>query len=146
MLSACLGIAITMPRGYYSMARDGVFFPSFAKVHPGFGTPAAAITGLCIWSALLALSGTFEQLLAYVVFVGWIFYALAAAAVIVLRRKRPDAVRPYRVPGYPVTPILFVLAAAVLVGNTIMAQPRVAAIGLAMVFAGAPAYWYWKRN
>lgn len=146
MLSASLGIAITMPRGYFSMARDGVFFPSFAKVHPKYGTPAAAIAGLCIWAALLALSGTFEELLAYEVFVGWIFYALAAAAVIVLRRKRPGAQRPFRVPGYPVTPILFVFAAAALVVNTIAAQPRVAAIGLAMVFAGAPAYWYWRRK
>jgi APA family basic amino acid/polyamine antiporter len=75
-----------------------------------------------------------------VIFVGWIFYALGAAAVIVLRRKRPGAPRPYRVPGYPWTPLLFVAAAVALVLNTIVAQPRVAAIGLAMVFAGAPAY------
>ncbi|HEX6315550.1 MAG TPA: amino acid permease [Gemmatimonadaceae bacterium] len=146
MVSAALSVAITMPRGYFSMARDGVFFPSFARVHPKFGTPAAAIAGLCAWAAVLTLSGTFEELLAYVIFVGWIFYALAAAAVIVLRKKRPHAERPYRVPGYPMTPILFVLAAALLVINTIAAQPRVAGIGLLMVFAGAPAYWYWRRK
>jgi APA family basic amino acid/polyamine antiporter len=146
MVSASLSVAITMPRGYFSMARDGVFFPSFARVHPTYGTPAAAIAGLCGWAAVLALSGTFEELLAYVIFVGWIFYALAAAAVIVLRKKRPHAERPYRVPGYPMTPLLFVLAAALLVANTIVAQPRVATIGLLMVFAGAPAYWYWRRR
>ena len=146
MCSASLGIAITMPRGYYSMARDGLFFKSFARVHPRFGTPSVAIWGLCAWSALLAMSGTFETLLAYEVFVGWIFYALGAAAVIVLRRKRPNATRPYRVPGYPVTPVLFVLAAIALVVNTIIAQPKVAGIGLAMVFLGAPAYWYWSRS
>ncbi len=146
MCSASLGIAITMPRGYYSMAVDGLFFRSFARVHPKYGTPATAIWGLCAWSALLAASGTFETLLAYEVFVGWIFYALGAAAVILLRRKRPDADRPYRVPGYPVTPVLFILAAAALVVNTIVAQPRVASIGLAMVFAGAPAYWFWRRK
>jgi APA family basic amino acid/polyamine antiporter len=146
MVSAALSVAITMPRGYFSMARDGVFFPSFARVDPKYGTPAAAIAGLCAWAAALALSGTFEELLAYVIFVGWIFYALAAAAVIVLRKKRPHAERPYRVPGYPLTPMLFVLAAALLVINTIVAQPRVATIGLLMVFAGAPAYRYWRRR
>jgi APA family basic amino acid/polyamine antiporter len=144
MCSASLGIAITMPRAYYSMARDGLFFRSFAGVHPRYGTPAAAIVGLCTWSALLAVSGTFETLLAYVVFVGWIFYALGAAAVIVLRQRRPHVTRPYRVPGYPLTPVLFILAAIALVVNTIIAQPRVAAIGLAMVFLGAPAYYYWR--
>jgi APA family basic amino acid/polyamine antiporter len=144
MCSASLGIAITMPRGYYSMARDGLFFRSFAFVHPRHGTPAVAIWGLCAWAAALALSGTFEQLLTYVVFVGWIFYALGAAAVIVLRRKRAYVTRPYRVPGYPVTPVLFILAAIALVVNTIVAQPKVAGIGLAMVFLGAPAYWFWS--
>jgi APA family basic amino acid/polyamine antiporter len=146
MCSAALAVTITLPRGYYSMARDGVFFGAFARVHPTFGTPAVAIVALCIWAAILALSGTFEQLLAYVIFVGWIFYALGAAAVIVLRRKRPDAPRPYRVPGYPWTPLLFVAAAVALVINTIVAQPRVAAIGLLVVFSGAPAYLFWRRQ
>lgn len=146
MTSAALAVAITLPRGYFAMARDGVFFARFARVHPRFGTPAVSIVALCAWASVLALSGTFEQLLAYVIFVGWIFYALGAAAVIVLRKKRPLADRPYRVPGYPVTPLLFVAAAVALVINTIAAQPRVAAIGLLVVFAGAPAYAYWRRR
>lgn len=146
MCSAALAVTITLPRGYYSMARDGVFFAAFARVHPSFGTPAVAIVALCAWAAVLALSGTFEQLLAYVIFVGWIFYALGAAAVIVLRRKRPEVPRPYRVPGYPWTPLLFVVAAVALVINTIVAQPRLAAIGLLVVFSGAPAYVFWKRR
>lgn len=146
MCSAALAVAITLPRAYFTMARDGVFFARFASIHPGYGTPAVAIVALCLWAGVLALSGTFDQLLAYVIFVGWIFYALGAAAVIVLRRKRPDAPRPYRVPGYPWTPLLFVAAAVALVINTIVAQPRVAGIGLAMVFVGAPAYWYWRRG
>jgi APA family basic amino acid/polyamine antiporter len=146
MSSAALSVAITLPRAYFTMARDGIFFAWFARIHPAYGTPAVSIVALCGWAAVLALSGTFEQLLAYVIFVGWIFYALGAAAVIVLRRKRPAVDRPYRVPGYPVTPILFVLAAAALAVNTVAAQPRVAAIGLAVVFAGAPAFLFWRRR
>lgn len=146
MSSAALGIVITMPRGYYTMAREGVFFSKLAEVHPRFGTPALSIIWSCAWSAILVLSGTFDQLLAYVVFVGWIFYALGGAAVIVLRRTRPDAERPFRVPGYPLTPALFVLAAVALVLNTVFAQPKLAAVGLGMVFLGAPAYWIWRKQ
>jgi len=82
----------------------------------------------------------------YVVLIGWIFYALGAAAVIVLRIKRPNAARPLRVPGYPVTPALFVLAAAAIVGNTIWAQPLQSAIGIGVVMLGAPVYWLWTRR
>lgn len=144
MYSAAHATVITAPRVYYSMARDGVFFARLADVHKRFGTPAIAIVASCIWSMVLAATGTFEQLLTYVVFVGWIFYALGAASVIVLRYKRPDVPRPFRVPGYPVTPILFVLAAIAIVGNTIVTNPLQAAIGLGVVFLGAPAYLIWR--
>ena len=99
-----------------------------------------------VWAIVLALTGTFEQLLTYVVFIGWIFYALGAAAVIALRIKRPDAARPFKVPFYPLTPILFVMAAAVIVINTIVSQPAQAAIGITAVLAGAPAYMIWRRR
>lgn len=145
MYSAAHATVITAPRVYYSMAQDGLFFPRLAEVHPRYGTPALAIVTSCLWAILLALTGTFEQLLTYVVFVGWIFYALGAAAVIALRIKRPNAERPFRVPGYPVTPLLFVLAAAAIVINTIIEQPRQSAVGLGMVFLGLPAYWWWRR-
>ncbi len=146
MYSAAHAIVITTPRVYYSMAQDGIFFKKLAEVHPKFGTPAFAIIASCAWAAVLAWSGTFEQLLTYVVFVGWIFYALGAAALIVLRRTRPDAERPFRVPGYPWTPILFVLSAIAIVGNAIYAQPKEALIGLGVVFAGVPAYWFYNRK
>jgi APA family basic amino acid/polyamine antiporter len=146
MYSAAHATVITAPRVYYTMARDRMFFAKLAEVHPSFGTPAFAIATSCLWAAVLAWSGTFEQLLTYVVFVGWIFYALGAAAVIVLRRTRPDVERPFRVPGYPLTPILFVLAAIAIVGNTIVTQPKQAAIGLGVVFLGAPAFWFWNRR
>ena len=146
MYSAAHSTVITVPRVYYAMARDGLFFSRLTEVHPRYGTPSLAILTSCAWAIVLALSGTFEQLLTYVVFIGWMFYALGAAAVIALRIKRPDAVRPFRVPFYPLTPVLFILAGAVIVINTVVTQPRDSAIGIAVVLAGAPAYVIWKRR
>ena len=146
MYSAAHATVITAPRVYFSMARDGLFFQKLAEIHPRYGTPAIAVLASCAWAAVLAMTGTFQQLLTYVVFIGWIFYALGAAAVIALRIKRPDAVRPFRVPGYPVTPALFVVAAAVIVGNTVISQPRQAAIGIGVVLLGAPAYMMWRKR
>lgn len=146
MYSAAHATVITVPRVYYAMARDGVFFQKLGEIHPKYGTPAVAIVSSCVVSALLALTGTFEQLLTYVVFIGWIFYALGAAAVIALRIKRPNAERPFRVPGYPLTPALFVLAAAAIVGNTLWSQPGQSAIGIGVVLLGAPVYLWWKRQ
>jgi APA family basic amino acid/polyamine antiporter len=146
MYGAAHSVVITAPRVFYSMARDGLFFRRLAEVHPRFGTPALAIGASCAWAAVLAATGTFEQLLTYVIFVGWIFYALGAAALIVFRRTRPGAERPFRVPGYPLTPALFVVAAAVIVGNTILTQPARAGIGLAVSLAGAPAYLIWRTR
>ena len=95
---------------------------------------------------LLAYTGTFQQLLTYVIFVGWMFYGVGALAVIALRRKRPDALRPFRVPGYPWTPIVFALSAAVIVLNTVITRPRDVALGLLIVALGAPAYLVWRRR
>jgi APA family basic amino acid/polyamine antiporter len=145
IFSATNGLTITAPRVYYAMARDGLFFRKLAEVHPRFGTPALSIIAGTLWAMVLAASGTFEQLLTYVVFVGWIFYALGAACVFVLRRTRPGAARPFRVPGYPWTPLLFILAAAALVANTIATQPGRAAVGIAVVLLGLPVYFIWRR-
>src|SRR5436190_11524484 len=146
IFSASNGIMLTSPRVYYAMARDGLFFKKLAEVHPRFKTPAFAVIAGALWSIVLAISGTFDQLLTYVVFVGWILYALAAASIFVYRRRAPDAVRPYRVPGYPITPILFVLAAAALALNTIVTQPLRAGVGLGIVLAGSPAYLIWRAR
>ncbi len=146
MYSAAHATVITAPRVYFAMANEGLFFRKLAEVHPRYGTPAVAIIASCTLAALLAVTGTFEQLLTYVVFVGWIFYALGAAAVIALRKRRPEAARPFRVPGYPLTPVLFILAAAALVGHTIVSQPGRAAVGIGMVLLGAPAYLLWRRG
>ena len=123
-----------------------LFFQKLASVHPRFGTPAFSIVALTAWGALLAASGTFNQLLTYAVFTGWIFYALGALAVMMLRRSEPNAARPFRVPGYPVTPILFVVAAAALVINTIATQPGISSIGLGFVALGAPAFFIWRSR
>ena len=146
IFSATNGLLLTAPRMYYAMARDRVFFERLAEVDPRFGTPAIAILAISAWAAVLAVSGTFEQLLTYVVFTGWIFYGLGGLAVVVLRRKEPNTARPFRVPGYPVTPLLFVAAAALLVGNTVVVQPARAAAGIAVMLLGTPAFFLWRAR
>ncbi len=146
MFSAANGLTLTATRVYFAMARDGVFFRRLADVHPGFGTPAVAIGASSAWAIVLAVSGTFEQLLTYVVFVGWVFYGLGAASVFWYRRHRPDRPRPFRVPGYPVTPALFVAAAVSIVLNTALTLPLQAALGVGVVLTGAPAFWMWRRR
>jgi APA family basic amino acid/polyamine antiporter len=95
---------------------------------------------------LLAVTGTFEQLLTYVVFAGWIFYGLGAMSIFASRKKFPNAVRPFRTPGYPLTPILFSVAAALLVLNTLRVQPKQAIIGLVVVLLGTPAFFIWRAR
>lgn len=146
MFSAANGLTLTAPRVYYAMARDGVFFHRLAAVHPRFGTPAFAIIASSAWAMLLTVTGTFTKLLTYVVFTGWIFYALGALSIFSYRRRLPDATRPFRVPGYPVTPILFVLASAAIVINTLVTQPGIALRGLVVVAIGVPAFYLWQAQ
>ena len=146
MFSAANGLTLTTPRLYFSMARDRVFFAKFAEVHPRFGTPALAIVVSSVWAMLLAITGTFEQLLTYVVFAGWVFYALGGLAIFVYRRKQPDMPRPFRTPGYPVTPILFVASAVAIVLNTIVSQPGRAAVGIGLMLLGVPAFYLWRAR
>ena len=146
IFGAANGIALTEPRVFYAMAKDGVFFQTLARVHPRFGTPALAIVASAAWSAVLAASGTFEQLLTYVVFAGWAFYALAAASIFVYRRRRPDAPRPFRTPGYPVTPVIFIVVSAAIVVNTLLTQPKQALLGLGIILLGTPAFLWWSKR
>jgi APA family basic amino acid/polyamine antiporter len=145
MFSAANAITLTSPRVFYAMARDRVFFQRLADVHPRFGTPAVAVIAMNAVSIVLAVTGTFEQLLTYVVFTGWIFYALGAASIFVYRRRRPELPRPFKVPLYPLTPFLFVVAAGLIVANTLYAQPARALIGLGIVLIGTPVYFIWRR-
>jgi basic amino acid/polyamine antiporter, APA family len=146
IFSATNGLFLTAPRMYYAMARDRVFFERLAAVHPRFETPAFAIVAIALWSTVLAATGTFEQLLTYVVFTGWVFYALGALSIFVYRRRSPNAARPFRVPGYPVTPLLFVLSAGALVLNTMVTQPVRAGVGIGVVLLGAPAFALWRAR
>jgi APA family basic amino acid/polyamine antiporter len=146
MFSAANGITLTAPRLYYSMSRDGVFFAKLAEVHPRFNTPAIAIVTSSVWAMVLAATGTFQQLLTYVVFVGWIFYAFGALAIFVYRRREPNLARPFMTPGYPLTPILFVLSAAAIVINTIVTQPKNVIFAIALMALGVPAYYMWRRR
>ncbi len=146
IFSAAHSIALTAPRVYYAMAKDGLFFHWLAEVHPRFGTPAFAIAATALWSSVLAATGTFEQLLTYVVFVGWSFYALAAASIFVYRRRENVESAPYRVPGYPWTPLIFIATVAAFVLNTIFAQPARAAIGIGVVLTGLPGYLIWRKK
>lgn len=146
MFSAANAVVLTAPRVYYRMGRDGVFFRGLGEVSPRFRTPVVAIGVSAVWAMILAGTGTFEQLLTYVVFAGWVFYALGAASVFVLRRRAPDAPRPFRVPGYPVTPILFVATSLTIVVNTLFAQPVQALLGLGIVLLGSPVYLIWRKR
>jgi len=146
MFSAANGLTLTAPRLYYSMSRDGVFFKKLAEVHPRFNTPAIAIVASSIWAMVLAATGSFERLLTYVVFVGWIFYALGALAIFAYRRREPNMPRPFLTPGYPITPILFVLSAAAIVINTIWTQPKNVIFALALMLLGVPAYYVWRSR
>jgi APA family basic amino acid/polyamine antiporter len=146
IMGAANGHVLTGPRVYYAMANDGLFFRKMAAVHPKYRTPHVSILVVGGWSILLSLSGTFEQLLRYVVFGHWIFMGLAVAAVFVLRKKRPDMPRPYRTLGYPVTPALFVLAALFVTVTALIGTFWNSFAGLVIIALGAPAYAYWNKK
>jgi APA family basic amino acid/polyamine antiporter len=128
------------------MARDGVFFRSLAAVHPRYHTPGRSLWAQSLLAVVLALSGTYEQLYTYVIFAGLLFHVATAGAVIVLRVKRPDVERPYRVFGYPWVPILFILGSTLLIANTLVEKPVESLIGLALLVVGVPAYAWWRRH
>jgi APA family basic amino acid/polyamine antiporter len=129
----------------YAMARDGVFFQSLARVSKGTRVPVIALLVQAVWAGVLALSGTFDQLTDLAIFAFWLFYGMVAAAVFVFRKREPDAPRPYRTWGYPVVPALFVLVTIFLIIRTIMSTPLQSLIGLAIIAAGLPVYWYFVR-
>jgi APA family basic amino acid/polyamine antiporter len=133
-------------RFYLPMAQDGLFFRSLAKVDPRFHTPAASLWAQGVWSTLLAFSGSYEQLYTYAVFALVLFHVGTAAAVLVLRRRRPELPRPYRTWGYPVVPVLFILGCLLLLGNTLVEKPTESLMGLGLLALGLPAYLFFRRQ
>ena len=146
IFAALNGSILSGSRVPYAMALDGLFFKSVSKVHPDFRTPGISILALSSWSALLVLSGRYDQLFTYVIFASWILYGMTTAAVLVLRRKRPEMPRPYRTFGYPVIPIVFVMSALCLVISTLFNSPRESLLGLSLVLVGLPFYYSWARR
>lgn len=146
IFAALNGSILSGSRVPYALARDGYFFQPYAVVHPKYRTPGISILLLSGWSAVLVLSGRYEDLYTLVIFPSWILYAMATASVIVLRRTRPDLERPYRTLGYPVVPVLFVGVAVVLLGSTIVTSPRESFLGLGIIALGIPFYLHWRRS
>jgi len=130
----------------FAVARDGLFLRSVAVVHPRFRTPHVAIVATSVWSGVLALTGTYEQLFTYVVFGSMLFHVACGLAVFRLRRTHPHTPRPYRAWGYPVVPLLFVVGSLAMVVNTLRERPLESIVGLGFIALGVPAYWYWKAR
>jgi basic amino acid/polyamine antiporter, APA family len=150
--SAANSVLLTAPRVFYAMAHDNLFFKGLAAVHPRFKTPAAAIVALGVWSAVLACAGNFAQLIGGVIFIGWVFYGLGAAAIFPIRRASPGKPIPYHVPGYPWTPVVFVAAAATIVLNAVWSaiqNPggfKNLVVAIVLFGLGVPAYFFWRKS
>jgi APA family basic amino acid/polyamine antiporter len=128
------------------MAEDGVFFKDAAHINPETNTPNNALWIQGIWACILVLSGSFDQLTDMLIFAAFFFYGATALGVFILRKREPNAERPYKVWGYPIVPALFVLFCIGLIINTIYTHPREAGIGLVLMLSGLPFYYYWTRR
>ena len=143
----CTNSTILMPpRMYYAMAKDGVFFKSAKDIDPTYNTPNNALWIQGVWSAVLVLSGSFEELTNMLIFAAFFFYGATTFGVFILRHREPDTPRPYRVWGYPIVPALFVLFCMALVVITCINKPREAMMGIGLMLTGLPFYWYWTKK
>ena len=146
LIGANNGFILTSARINYAMAKNKLFFKQAASIHPKYKSPSNALIIQCVWACILTFTGTFNQLITYIIFASWIFYGMSAGAVIILRFKNPELKRPYKTPLYPWIPIIFILFAIFLTINTIMEAPRDAGIGTLLILAGLPFYYYWNKN
>jgi APA family basic amino acid/polyamine antiporter len=146
ILGALNGAIFVGPRVYYAMARDGLFFKKVGRVHPRFKTPGFSLILQSIWACLLALTGTFEQLFTFAMFAGILFWVLAAAAIFTLRKNRPNLPRPYKAWGYPVVPMVFIIALSGILLNTLIRRPIESLAGVALMVVGIPVYYFWKKK
>jgi len=139
------GAVLTCPRVYFAQAQDGLFFRRFGEVHPRYQTPGFAILAQGIWAGVLIVSGSYETLIDYAMFAIWLSYVFMIAGVLVLRRTQPDLPRPYKMWGYPVTPLLFLGVAIWFLGNMLVTRPMPSLAALGLIAAGVPVYFVWRR-
>jgi APA family basic amino acid/polyamine antiporter len=138
------GSILATARVPYAMARANLFFRGLGKVHPQFGTPYVSLIVQGMWSCVLVMSGSFDTITDYVIFAAWLFYMLGAFGVFVLRKKMPDAERPYKVWGYPYTPAIFVIFSFLFLVNSVISDTSNTMMGLILIAAGLPMYFFWK--
>jgi len=144
-LGCCNATILTSCRTYFAMANQGLFFPNAAKLNDK-QAPVNSLLSQGIWACVLVLSGTFDQLTDMIIFAVFIYYGATTLGVFILRKKMPDAPRPYKVWGYPVVPAIMVLFCVGLLFNTVFSKPREAAIGAALMLTGVPMYWWFTRK
>jgi basic amino acid/polyamine antiporter, APA family len=142
-ISGLNGSMMTGPRIFFAMAERGLFFRGIARMSPRFQTPSAAIWLATALGVVYVLQNDFAQLADRFILGIWPFYVLSVVGVFVLRRRRPDLPRPYRVPGYPLVPGLFLLASLAMIGNALLTDARNTGVTLAIILAGIPVYYLW---
>ncbi|MEX0602178.1 MAG: APC family permease, partial [Bacteroidota bacterium] len=143
---AANGILLSGARVYYAMARDGLFFKTVGHLHPKYNTPSTSLIVQGVWTCLLCISGSYGQLLDYIIFSVLMFYILTMASIFILRKKRPDAPRPYRAFGYPVLPALYIVMALYIDYVLLLYKPQYTWPGLILVLVGIPVYWFWTKR
>ena len=146
MFGSLNGNILVGPRISYAMAKDELFFSKAADVHPKFHTPGNAIMIQGVWASVLALSGTFEEIITLVVFVNFMMWIAASSTVFVLRKKQPELERPYKVWGYPYVPAFFIIFSSAIMINTFFESPQQSLMGIGLTLLGIPAYLYWKKS
>ena len=140
------GLILSGARVYYAMAKDGLFFRNVAKLHPTYKTPAVSLMVQMVWACLLCVSGSYGQLLDYIIFAVLVFYILTIVGLFVLRRTRPNAERPYKAVGYPILPIIYIVMALFIDVVLLRYKPQFTWPGLIVVLLGIPVYYAWSRS
>ena len=142
----CNALILSGSRVYYAMAKDGLFFRSVAKLHPRYKAPAVSLMVQMVWTCILCISGSYGQLLDYIIFAVLVFYILTIGSLFVLRRTRPDAERPYRAIGYPLLPAIYMVMALFIDVVLLRYKPQYTWPGLIIVLLGIPVYYLWNRR
>ena len=142
----CNGLILAGARVYYAMAKDRLFFRSVSRLHPTYRTPAISLMVQMVWTCVLCVSGSYGQLLDYIIFAVLVFYILTIFGLFVLRRTRPEAPRPYRAIGYPVLPAVYILMALFIDVVLLRYKPQYTWPGLIIVLLGIPVYFLWRSR